>query len=110
MLHTTSWIANPREWAVRYLAKVEEEEPDPGLWRGFAVEAGLARLLLGGSVNDARSIALDAFELSALGDLSDEVEAQRSLVIPMLDQARSWKVSGDLDAPSEINVLLSSDT
>jgi hypothetical protein len=53
------WMANPREWAVRYLAK-EAEEPDPAMWRGSAVEAGLAALLLGRSIEKARAAAISS--------------------------------------------------
>ena len=97
------WIANPREWALRYLAKEQAEEPAPGLWRGFAVEAGLTRWLLGGSVELARAAALGAFERNALGDLSEEVEAERSLVISMFDRARTWMAPGHL-AGSQLRI------
>jgi hypothetical protein len=40
------WMANPREWAVRFLAG-QTDEADPAMWRGSAVEAGLAQLLHG---------------------------------------------------------------
>jgi hypothetical protein len=33
------WMANPREWAVRYLAQ-EVEEADPALWRLVRRETG----------------------------------------------------------------------
>lgn len=92
------WMANPREWAVRYLAKQEAEEPDPALWRGSAVEAGLACWLRGGSIEQAQAAAGDSFELNALGDLSDEAEAERALVSLMLDRACRWTAPGDLAA------------
>ena len=55
------WMANPREWAVRYLAK-QTDEADPAMWRGSAVEAGLAQLLHGRSLDAARTTAIDSFE------------------------------------------------
>jgi hypothetical protein len=73
------WMANPREWAVRYLGKEAEDAAEPAVWRGTAVEAGLACRFYGGSIEQARAAAFDNFELNALGDLSDEVEAERSL-------------------------------
>jgi hypothetical protein len=91
------WIANPREWALRYLAG-EREEADAGMWRGSAIEAGLARVLRGASPQEARTAALDSFELNALGDLSEEVEAERKLLIPMIDRAATWAAPGDLVA------------
>jgi hypothetical protein len=75
--------------SVRYLAK-EAEEADPG------VEAGLARLLLGGSTEAERAPALDTFELNALCDLSNEVEAEPNLVIPMVDRTATWATPGEL--------------
>jgi hypothetical protein len=90
------WMANPREWAVRYLAKEAEEPADPAMWRGSAVEAGLARWLAGGSIEQARAAACDSFELNALGELSDEIEAERSLVNLMLDRACRWTAPGEL--------------
>ena len=92
------WMANPREWAVRYLAKQEAEEPDPALWRGSAVEAGLTCWLRGGSVEQAQAAAGDSFELNALGDLSDAAEAERALVRLMLDRACRWTAPADFAA------------
>jgi PD-(D/E)XK nuclease superfamily len=91
------WMANPREWALRYLAK-EVEEPDPAMWRGSAVEAGLACLLRGRSLEEARTAAADSFELNAVGELSEEVDAERSLVLPMLHRASTWIPPGELTA------------
>jgi hypothetical protein len=89
------WMANPREWALRYLAK-EAESADAPLWRGSAVEVGLAQLLLGRSIRHARAAAADSFELNAVGDLSDEVEFERSLILPMLERASAWTPPGEL--------------
>jgi hypothetical protein len=92
------WMANPREWAVRYLAKEADEEAVPALWRGTAVEAGLAQLLHGHSIEDARSAAADAFELNAVGELSEQVEFERGLVLSMLNRAATWPPPGELTA------------
>jgi len=92
------WMANPREWAVRYLAKQEAEDPDPALWRGSAVEAGLACWLRGGSIEAAQAAACQSFDLNALGDLSDEAEAERGLMSLMVDRACGWTAPGDLTA------------
>jgi hypothetical protein len=91
------WMANPRQWAVRYLAK-QDDEPSPALWRGSAVEAGLACWLRGGSIEQAQAAAGESFELNALGDLSDEADAERALVTQMLDRACRWTVPGELAA------------
>jgi hypothetical protein len=92
------WMANPREWAVRYLANEADDADEPAMWRGTAVEAGLACRFCGGSTGQARAAACDSFELNALGDLSDEVEAERGLVISMLDRAFGWTTPSDLAA------------
>ena len=90
------WMANPREWALRYLAEEAEDAANPAMWRGTAVETGLARWLCGGSLEQARATAFDSFELNALGELSDEVEAERNLAISMLDrQVCRWTTPGD---------------
>jgi PD-(D/E)XK nuclease superfamily protein len=91
------WMANPREWAVRYLAR-ETDEADPAMWRGSAVEAGLAQLLHGRSMDAARTTAIDSFEFNAVGDLSEEAEFERSLVLPMLHRASAWTPPGELMA------------
>jgi PD-(D/E)XK nuclease superfamily len=91
------WMANPREWAVRYLAK-EGEEADPALWRGSAVEAGLACWLRDGSIEQAQAAAWENFEFNALGELSDEVDAERALTGLMLGQACAWTAPGVLAA------------
>jgi hypothetical protein len=97
------WMANPREWAVRYLAKEPPEEPDPAMWRGTAVEAGLATLLRTGSIERARNAAADTFELNAVGELSDDVEAERRLIFVMLDRASIWTPPSEL-AASQVRI------
>ena len=92
------WMANPRQWAVRYLAKQDDDEPSPALWRGSAVEAGLACWLRGGSTEQAQAAAGESFELNALGDLSDEADTERALVTQMLDRACRWTGPGELAA------------
>ena len=89
------WMANPREWAVRYLAREAEDAAGPAMWRGTAVEMGLARRLCGGSIEQARAATCDSFELNAVGDLSNEVEAERRLAMSMLNRACSWTAPGE---------------
>ena len=92
------WIANPREWAVRYLAEDSEDADSPALWRGMAVEAGLGHWWAGRSIDQAQAAACDTFELNAVGDLSDDVDAERGLIESMLDRACRWTAPGALTA------------
>jgi hypothetical protein len=90
------WRASPGLWVARYLAGISEKSP--AMWRGSAVEAGLAALWRGGSIDDARTAACNTFELNALGEASDEVEGERRLILPMLDRAAGWPCQGELAA------------
>src|SRR5579864_5013383 len=79
------WRASPGLWAARYLAGLSED--GPAMWRGSAVEAGLARFLRGGDIGEAQHAAERTFELSTFGEISDEIDAERKLVAPMLERA-----------------------
>ena len=46
------WRASPGLWAARYLAGLSED--GPAMWRGSAVEAGLARFLRSGDLAEAQ--------------------------------------------------------
>ena len=81
-----TWRANPTVWALKYLEKIRDEY-SPAAWRGKAVEDGLTAVLHG---RDGAGVAQTAFEANALGEASDEVEAERKLVAPMLAQAIKW--------------------
>ena len=61
-------------WVARYLAGISEASP--AMWRGTAVEAGLAALWRGGSIAHARTAACNTFELNALGEVTDEIDAE----------------------------------
>jgi hypothetical protein len=60
------------------------------MWRGSAVEHGVDRVLRGQSEAEATQAALGLFETNAQGDLSDDVEAERKLIQPMIQQAGEW--------------------
>ena len=80
------WMNDPLIWSIKYLGK-HRDEYAPAAWRGNAVEDGLTAVLHG---KDGAGVAANTFENNAMGDLSDEVEAERKLVAPMLAQAAKW--------------------
>jgi hypothetical protein len=90
------WRASPGLWSARYLAGLKDE--NAAMWRGHAVETGLARLLRGGSTGEARSDALDLFEANATGEAAEHIETERNRIIPMLDTAATWKAPAKLTA------------
>jgi hypothetical protein len=81
-----TWRAEPALWCVRYLHKVRDES-GPAAMRGNAVEAAVVQYLRIGDTEDAKRVALDNFENNALGDLSDEMEAERAALPEYVEQA-----------------------
>lgn len=75
----------PAAWVMRYLWGVKDAG-NAAMWRGRAVEAGLDSWLYKRDLDEAKSAALAAFELDAQGETSDEIDAERDMVIPMLEQ------------------------
>lgn len=80
------WRANQAAWFVTYLGGYKDDYT-PSAWRGKAVEDGLTAALRG---HDPTGIAFQTFEANAMGEASDEVDAERKLVAPMLAQAIKW--------------------
>lgn len=76
----------PAFWALKYLHGFKDEA-GPDAWRGHAVEAGLDLWLFKRDLDAAKEAALIRFEQDALGDLSENVERQRDVIIPMLEIA-----------------------
>lgn len=93
------WTASPGIWALRYLAKIKDAG-NPAMWRGSAVENGLAVLLRRQPLQLAYQAAHQSFDLNAKdyaeidGDLTDE----RALIEPMLSECVRWKPPSDLNA------------
>lgn len=88
------WRASPGIWALQYLAKVKDAG-GPSMWRGTAVENGLAAFLRKG---DPVATALTSFEMNAQGEASEEVDAERQMIGPMLEQLTKWQPPSDLNA------------
>lgn len=79
------WVENPGLWSLRYLASVKEET-GPAMARGKAVEDGLLHLLHGKSYEEALAAANTSFDNNVAGELSDEIDAEKSLIPGMLKQ------------------------
>ena len=90
------WRASPGLWTARYLAGLKDE--NAAMWRGHAVETGLARLFRGGSIGEARSAALDRFDENTAGEAAENEQTERDLIIPMLDTAATWEAPAELAA------------
>lgn len=91
------WRAAPGIWTLRYLARIKDDG-NPAMWRGSAVENGLAAFLRGASFDDCMSVAHQAFELNAQGEINEDISAERDLIAPMLQQCAKWQPPSDLNA------------
>jgi hypothetical protein len=98
-----TWKTAPGIWALRYIAKIKSEGA-PRMWRGTAVENGLAALLqqpyglLDVKVERAKAVAHQNFDLNAEhAEQNGELIGERELIAPMIEQCAKWK------APSKLN-------
>jgi hypothetical protein len=91
------WRAAPGIWTLRYLARIKDDG-NAAMWRGSAVENGLAAFLRGTDIESAISVAHQAFSLNCQGTLTDENALEHSLIAPMMRQCETWKPPADLNA------------
>lgn len=91
------WRSAPGIWAVRYLAKVNDGG-NAAMWRGSAVENGLAIFLRTGDMEKACVAALATFDQNSMGELSNEIDAERKLIVPMLEECGNWHPISPLNA------------
>ncbi len=91
------WRASPGVWALRYVGKIKDEGK-AALWRGNAVETGLAALLRGETPFEALDAAHMNFDLNAMGIIDEKNEPERALIGPMLAQCAKWEAPSDLNA------------
>ena len=89
------WVDQPGLWALRYLANVRDES-GPAATRGIAVEAGLHQCLRG--QKGALEAALATFDQNIQGEISDAIDAERSLIAGMVEQCEKWTPPGELVA------------
>ncbi|WP_300379558.1 PD-(D/E)XK nuclease family protein [Henriciella sp.] len=79
------WTGDRGAWVAHYVYGIRGEV-GPAAWRGGAVEDGLTAYVTGANV-DPLQHAMMTFERDAQGDLDDEVDKERGLIEPMLQQA-----------------------
>ncbi|MFG1284427.1 hypothetical protein [Xanthobacter autotrophicus] len=77
------WRENPGLWSLKYLGGFKDDA-GPAAWRGSAVEGGMLAILHGRAMEEAVQKSLDAFDATVAGEISDEIDAERALIEPML--------------------------
>jgi hypothetical protein len=91
------WRSGPGIWVLRYIGKLKDGG-NAAMWRGTAVEQGFAALLRSKDLGMAKTVAENSFHLNSRGEISDEIDAERDLIDPMLEQCLRWKQPSDLNA------------
>lgn len=93
------WVSAPGLYALRYIAKIKDSG-SPAMWRGTAVENGLAALLRGAKIDVATSVAHQSFDLNSqnYSEIDGDMTAERELIVPMLATCSSWQAPSDLNA------------
>lgn len=93
------WRGAPGLYLLRYIAKIKDSG-NPAMWRGTAVENGLAALLRGQKLDVASDLAHQAFDLNANGYTEEDgdLTAERDLIKPMLGECLKWQPPSELNA------------
>jgi hypothetical protein len=91
------WRSAPGIFALRYIAGIKDGGK-AAMWRGTAVETGLAALLRGETSGEALNAAHMNFDLNAMGIIDEANEPERALIEPMLKECAKWKPPSDLNA------------
>jgi hypothetical protein len=82
-----TFAAQPSFWAFKYLLK-QPDSAGASAWRGSAVEAGLDYWLANGGIRGkSQKAAIERFELEAMGEITPEIDKERLVIFPMLEQA-----------------------
>ena len=81
-----TWRECPGLWALKYLGKFRDDA-GPAAWRGNAVEKGLLTWFLKKDRDAALEQSLSVFDGEALGEIRDDIQAERTIIEPMLDMA-----------------------
>lgn len=93
------WRAAPGLWNMRYIAKIPDEG-NPKMWRGTAVETGLAALLYRQPFDQAVKMAYVNYELNSKPwtGSPEILTTQRDLIAPMIKELEKWKPPSALNA------------
>lgn len=92
------WRSAPGIWALRYVGGIKDGG-NPAMWRGSAVENGLAALLHKQPLATAITASYRAFDLNAENaEQNDELTNERDLIAPMLEQCAKWQAPSMLAA------------
>lgn len=83
------WQDNPGLWALRYLAGLKEDT-NAAQARGNAVEGAMLYMLHGKPQEAALETALNNFTENMAGEINEEIDAERALITPMVDQLYKW--------------------
>jgi hypothetical protein len=91
------WRDSPGIWALRYLKRIKDEG-SAAMWRGTAVENGLAGLLRGVPIDEACTMAEMNFLQNSAGEVSEDIDTERELIAPMVKECSRWQPPSDLNA------------
>ena len=80
------WRNSPLVWCLRYL--YGWRDAGPKMWRGTAVEHGFAAYLRGST--SPLEIAQARYLEETRGEITNEIDEQKELIEPMLEQALAW--------------------
>lgn len=94
------WSVMPGLWVMRYLCGFKDEM-GPAASRGNAVELALLHILHGAEF--PVDVALRAFDLAMMGELSDKIDSERALIPGMVAQCETWRPPSELLA-SQIKI------
>lgn len=85
----------PALWVLKYMFRVRDDA-GPAAWRGSAVEGAVNKIIYEDCDDDAATLAaLGAFEISAQGDLADDVDKERKVIPDMVREAgRQFRLLG----------------
>ncbi len=82
-----AWDNAPATLILRRVFGVKMES-NAKMWRGDGVEAGMQSLLYGSEIDAAISKAIDIFDERSMGEIDEDIQAERDKIDPMVRQAK----------------------